>query len=222
MAELPQEWEVAPEPGWIDPVLAEEFPGLSIVSTPMETATGRSPEALRERLRSLSDRIAGAQAIQLRQKPIPWAYRVFFRHIGLDPDEHRTPVEALALDRLKHGGFRSRSLLDDALTIAVMETGVPMWALDAEQVAGGLGIRPAARGERFGKGEYASDIPVGRLLVADEAGPVGVLFGALAHGRGVGPRTTRMTLFSVQVAGVPDIHVEEALWTVADILTGAA
>ena len=29
-----------------------------------------------------------------------------------------------------------------------------------------------------------------------------------------------MTLFSVQVAGVPDIHVEEALWTVADILTG--
>ena len=29
-----------------------------------------------------------------------------------------------------------------------------------------------------------------------------------------------MTLFAVQVAGVPDIHVEEALWTVADILTG--
>ena len=27
-----------------------------------------------------------------------------------------------------------------------------------------------------------------------------------------------MTLFSVQVAGVPDIHVEEALWTVADIV----
>jgi hypothetical protein len=24
----------------------------------------------------------------------------------------------------------------------------------------------------------------------------------------------------VQVAGVPDIHVEEALWTVADILCG--
>ena len=54
--------------------------------------------------------------------------------------------------------------------------------------------------------------------MADDAGPVGVLFGALAPGRGVGPETTRMTLFSVQVAGVPDIHVEEALWTVADIL----
>jgi DNA/RNA-binding domain of Phe-tRNA-synthetase-like protein len=159
--------------------------------------------------------------VVMRQRPVPWAYRVFFRHIGLDPDEHRTPVEALALERLKAGGFRSRSLLDDALTIAVMETGVPIWALDAEHVEGELGLRQAARGERFGSGEYASDIPRGRLLVADDAGPVGVLFGALAPGRGVGPDTSRMTLFSVQVAGVPDIHVEEALWTVADILNPA-
>ena len=36
-----------------------------IASTSLETATGRSPEALKERLRTLSDRIAGAQAIQL-------------------------------------------------------------------------------------------------------------------------------------------------------------
>ena len=27
MVELPQDWEVAPEPGWIEPALAEEFPG---------------------------------------------------------------------------------------------------------------------------------------------------------------------------------------------------
>ena len=45
-----------------------------------------------------------------------------------------------------------------------------------------------------------------------------MLFGALVPGRGVTPATTRMTLLSVQVAGVPDIHVEEALWTVAEIL----
>ena len=97
---------------------------------------------------------------------------------------------------------------------------MPVWALDAYRVDGELGLRPAARGERFGGGEYASDVPAGRLLVADDAGPVGVLFGALAPERGVGPETTRMTLFSVQVAGVPDIHVSEALWTVADILGG--
>ena len=206
--------------GWIDPELAAEFPELRLHTLTLAARSGRSPAELRERLRELSDRFRGPQAVVMRRRPVPWAYRVFFRHIGLDPDEHRTPVEALALERLKAGGFRSRSLLDDALTIAVMETGVPVWALDAARVEGTLGLRPAARGERLGSGEYASDIPVGRLLVADDAGPVGVLFGALAPGRGVGPETTRMTLISVQVAGVPDIHVEEALWTVADILRG--
>ena len=154
----------------------------------------------------------------LERQPIPHAYRIFFRHIGLDPDEHHTPVEALALERLKAGGFPSRSVLDDAITLAVMETGVPVWALDADRLEGELGLRPAERGERLGGGEYAHDLPAGRLVLADDAGPVGVLFGALAPGRGVGPRTTRIALLALQVAGVPDIHVEEALWTVADIL----
>jgi DNA/RNA-binding domain of Phe-tRNA-synthetase-like protein len=203
---------------WIDPDVAEEFPELRLHARTVEARSGRSPVELRERLRALSDGFRGAQAIAMRRQPIPWAYRVFFRQIGLDPDEDRTPVEALALERLKQGAFKSRSVLDDALTIAIMETGVPVWALDADRLEGAPGLRPARRGERMGEGEYASDIPVGKLLIADDAGPVGVLFGALAPGRGVGPETTRMTLLSLQVAGVPDIHVEEALWTVADIL----
>jgi DNA/RNA-binding domain of Phe-tRNA-synthetase-like protein len=203
---------------WIDPEVAEEFPELRLHARTVEARSGRSPDELRERLRVLSDRFRGAQAIAMRRQPIPWAYRVFFRHIGLDPDEVRTPVEALALERLKKGAFKSRSVLDDALTIAIMETGVPVWALDADRLEGAPGLRPARRGERMGEGEYASDIPAGKLLIADDAGPIGVLFGALAPGRGVGPETTRMTLLSLQVAGVPDIHVEEALWTVADIL----
>jgi DNA/RNA-binding domain of Phe-tRNA-synthetase-like protein len=203
---------------WIDAEVAEEFPELRLLERTLAARSGPSPPELRERLRVLSDRFRGAQAVELRRQPVPWAYRVFFRHIGLDPDEHRTPVEALALERLKTGGFGSRSVLDDALTIAIMETGVPVWALDAGRVEGELGLRPAQRGERLGEGEYASDVPAGRLVVADEAGPVGVLFGRLAPGRGVGRDTTRMTLLALQVAGVPDIHVEEALWTVEDAL----
>ena len=206
---------------WIAPEVAEEFAELRLHELTLDARSGSSPLELRERLRVLSDRFRGAQAVVMRQQPVPWAYRVFFRHIGLDPDVDRTPVEALALERLKTGGFKSRSLLDDALTIAVMETGVPVWALDAERVEGEVGIRPAQRGERFGEGEYASDIPAGRLLLADDAGPVGVLFGALVPRRGVTPATSRMTLLSVQVAGVPDIHVEEALWTVSEILSSA-
>ncbi len=203
---------------WIDPEIAEEFPELRLHELTLAARSGRSGPELRERLRLLSDRFRGAQAVTLRQQPVPWAYRVFFRHIGLDPDEHRTPVEALALERLKTGGFTSRSVLDDALTIAVMETGVPVWGLDGDRVEGELGLRPAERGEQLGSGEYASDVPAGRLVVADDAGPVGVLFGPLAPGRGVSPDTTRITLLALQVASVPDIHVEEALWTVSDIL----
>jgi DNA/RNA-binding domain of Phe-tRNA-synthetase-like protein len=194
---------------WIDADIAAEFPDLRLHELTLAARSGPSPPELRERLRLLSDRFRGPQAIALRQQPIPHAYRVFFRHLGLDPDEQRTPVEALALERLKHGGFLPRSTLDDALTLAIMETGVPVWALDADRVEGELGLRPARRGE---------DVPAGRIVVADDAGPTGVLFGALAPGRGVSPETTRMTLLALQVAGVPDIHVEEALWTVSDIL----
>ena len=75
---------------------------------------------MKRRLAELSNRFSGPQAIHLRHQPIPWAYRVFYRHIGLDPDQQRTPVEELVLERMQHGGFRSRSLLDDALTIATV------------------------------------------------------------------------------------------------------
>ena len=200
---------------FVDPEVAAEFPELRLHERTLAARARPAGPELRERLRVLSDRFRGAQALAMRQQPVPWAYRVFFRHIGLDPDEHRTPVEALALERLRAGGFHSRSTLDDAITIAVMETGVPVWALDAE-----LGLRAAVRGERLGDGEYASDVPAGRLVLADDAGPAGVLFGPLVMGRGVSTQTERITLLALQVAGVPDIHVEEALWTVEDILTG--
>jgi hypothetical protein len=37
-------------------------------------------------------------------------------------------------------------------------------------------------------------------------------------GRGVNPRTKRTVLAAVQVKGVPDIAVEEAIWLAADVL----
>ena len=113
---------------------------------------GRSTPGLRERLRTLSSRFHGAQAIQLRTDPIPHAYRVFYRHVGLDPDTERTPVEAAVVDRLMHGGFRSRGLVEDALLIAVAETGVPLWALDDATLEGALGIRLAGEPSRSAAG----------------------------------------------------------------------
>jgi DNA/RNA-binding domain of Phe-tRNA-synthetase-like protein len=206
---------------WIDAEIAEEFPELRLHERTLDARSGPSPPGLRERLRVLSDRFRGAQAVELRRQPVPHAYRVFFRHIGLDPDQHRTPVEALALERLKTGGFATRSVLDDALTIAVMETGVPVWALDAERVDGPLGLRAAQPGERLGEGEYADDLAAGRIVVADGAGPVAVLFGETAAGRLPGRETRRLLLFAVGAPGVPAMYFEEALYCSAAALDEA-
>ena len=216
MGELPEEWEVAPEPGWIEPGLAEEFPGLTIATTVLEATTGRSPEALKEQLRLLSDRIGGPQAIQLRQKPIPWAYRVFFRHIGLDPDTTRTPIEQVIFERIHDGRFKSRNRVEDALTIAMVEVGVALRAFDADRVEGRVGLRLSAEGEGF-EGRV-SPLPDGTIVVADEKRPLGILFGRTAEGRGVKRGTRRVQLVATGVRGVPDIAMEEALWVAGSAL----
>jgi DNA/RNA-binding domain of Phe-tRNA-synthetase-like protein len=208
----------APESGWIAEELREEFPGLGLRYVTVDRGSGRSPKEVRNRLRELSDRFSGPQAINLRHQTIPWAYRVFYRHIGLDPDEQRTPVEELALERMKHGGFQSQSLLDDALTIGIVESRVALRAFDADRADGELGIRPSAEGEVL-EGR-PGPLPAGTLVIADQSRPVALLFGAMADGRGVRPRTKRTILCAVGVAGVPDLALEEALWLVTEIMRG--
>jgi DNA/RNA-binding domain of Phe-tRNA-synthetase-like protein len=205
--------------GWIDPVVGREFPELRLVDCEVDVRPARrSPAPVKHRLRLLSNRFHGAQAVSLRRDPVPAAYRIFFRHIGLDPDATPTPLEAAVLERMLRGGFQSRNLVDDALLVGLVETGVPVWALDASTVQDDLGIRPAQADERLGREPDARRLPGGTLVVADASAAVAVLFGELAAGQGVTPRTRRMTLFAVQVAGVPAIHVEEALWTCASVL----
>jgi DNA/RNA-binding domain of Phe-tRNA-synthetase-like protein len=209
------------EEGWVDRELALEFPELRLVSVTAPAPGRRTPSALRERLALLADRFHGARALTLRREPVPAAYRVFFRHVGLDPDAQRTPVEAAALDRLIQGGFVSRGPLDDALLVAVVETGVPVWAVDDARLEGPLGLRGARAGERLGEGEYAADLVPGRVVVADATGPVAVLFGDIASGRRPDRHSARLRLFAVAVPGVPALHVEEALFGCAEALSEA-
>jgi DNA/RNA-binding domain of Phe-tRNA-synthetase-like protein len=217
IAGLDPDGEAPPERGWVAPAVAEEFPGLSIAWSTVDANSGRSPRPVKERLRELSNRFHGGHAIQMRQRPIPWAYRVFFRQIGLDPDQTRTPIEQLALDRMREGAFVSRNQLDDALTIAIVETGVALRAFDADKTEGRLGIRASAPGESL-EGR-PGELPAGTLVIADEKRPVALLFGATAAGRGVHPSTARITLAALVVKGVPDISVEEALWVARSALT---
>jgi DNA/RNA-binding domain of Phe-tRNA-synthetase-like protein len=205
-------WEPAPEQGWVAPHVAAEFPGLGIASIVLDGRPGKSPEAVQRRLRDLSDRFYGAHAIHLRERPVPWAYRVFFRQIGLDPDRTRTPVEQLALERLQDGAFKSKGLPQDALTIAIVETGVALRVFDGEQV-GRLCIRDAAPGEALP--DRPGELAQGTLVVADERGPVGLLFGEPTDWSGIEEVSRRLTIVAVQVNGVPQIAVDEALWMAA-------
>jgi DNA/RNA-binding domain of Phe-tRNA-synthetase-like protein len=212
-------WVPGPRQGWVAPHIASEFPGLGIAWVEVDAKAGRSPEPVRRRLRELSDRTYGSQAIRLRERPIPWAYRVFFRQIGLDPDRTRTPVEQLTLDRLHDGGFRSSGLPQDALDIAIVETGVALRAFDADSVKGALCIRDSAPGESLTG--MSGEMEKGTLIVADETQPVGLLFGSSAEAFAVGPGSRRVAVAAVQVKGVPQIAVEEALWMAASTLEAA-
>ncbi len=212
-------WEPSPTLGWVAPHVAAEFPGLGISWIEVDGRPGRSPEPVERRLAETSDRFYGAHAIHLRERPIPWAYRVFFRQIGLDPDRTRTPVEQLALDRLQDGGFKTRGLPLDALTIATVETGIALRAFDAERLEGALCIRDSAPGESL-KGR-PGELSHGTLVIADERAPASLLFGATGEGREVGRGTRRIAITAIQVEGVPEIAVDEALWMVAATLEAA-
>ncbi|HSS41981.1 MAG TPA: phenylalanine--tRNA ligase beta subunit-related protein [Solirubrobacterales bacterium] len=212
-------WEPAPQQGWVAPHIASEFPGLGVAWVEVDAKPGKSPDSVRRRLRDLSDRTYGSQAIRLRERPIPWAYRVFFRQIGLDPDRTRTPVEQLTLDRLHDGGFRSNGLPKDALSIAIVETGVALRAFDADRVEGRLCIRDSAPGESLAG--MAGELAKGTLLVADDARPLGLLFGPAAEGVRVERTSRRVAVAAIQVKGVPQIAVEEALWMSASTLEAA-
>jgi DNA/RNA-binding domain of Phe-tRNA-synthetase-like protein len=201
--------------GWVEPELAEEFPELSLVHARVEVHAGRSPREVKQRLRMLADRYTGGKVVHMRQDPVPWAYRVFSRQVGIDPDHDRTPVEAVALRRLKHGGLHSESLLDDALTIAIAETGVPLIALDADRVDGDLGLRLARSGEQLAG---VRPLSARQLVVADGERPVALVLGEVGHDAGVTPETERMVLCALGVEGVPRISLEEALWCAAETL----
>jgi DNA/RNA-binding domain of Phe-tRNA-synthetase-like protein len=212
-------WDPSPEQGWVAPHIAAEFPGLGIAWLEVDARPGRSPEPVRRRLRDLSDRFFGAQAIHMRERPIPWAYRVFYRQIGLDPDRNRTPVERLALHRLQEGAFKSNGLPADAITIATIETGVALRAFDADRLSGRLCIRDSAPGESLpGR---PGELEQGTLTIADDLNPVGLLFGDTADGYGITPSSRRLALVAVQVKGVPQIAVDEALWMAAATVEAA-
>jgi DNA/RNA-binding domain of Phe-tRNA-synthetase-like protein len=174
---------------------------------------------VKEHLRFLSNRMHGRRALQLRQEPIASAYRVFFRQIGLDPDEFRVPIEAIVLERLRAGGFKSEGVIDDAVTIGTVETGVALRTFDAAKLQGGLRLRLAETGERLG-GPRGMELPDGTLVIADDSSAVALIFGDTAPDREVTRETREVAVCALAVGGVPMISIEEAIWSCVGVLAG--
>jgi DNA/RNA-binding domain of Phe-tRNA-synthetase-like protein len=216
-----EEAELAAAAGFVAPELAAEFPGLRLDWVTVRARLRHSPREIKTRLRELSSRWRGTNVVAMRTQPIPHAYRTFFRQIGLDPDVNRIPSENAGLHRLLHGHFQSRNLIDDSCLIALVETGVPVWAMDADVVdPAGLGIRLTIEGDRLGSRDHTHQLPPGRLCVTDPRCVHALLFDAhVAPGHEAGPRTERVALFAVGVDGVPAIHIEEALWVCVEALS---
>jgi hypothetical protein len=191
--------DAEPRFGPVAAEVASELPGLGVRWLPASAAAGASPSGLRARLRDLSDRRRGLDAVALRTRPLPRAYRAFFRQIGLDPDIERIPAERAALDRLMHGAYASGGRVADACLLAVVETAVGVWAIDASAV-----------------GPDGPEIRLddaGALVVAGQTAVLTPLFGDPAP-----PRTRSLVLYAITVPGVPEIHLHEALFLAADAL----
>jgi DNA/RNA-binding domain of Phe-tRNA-synthetase-like protein len=195
--------------------LRGELPELALWTAEVDARTSpNSPTAVRRRLKQLANR-PGAEGS--RRESTPWAYRVLLRQLGVDPSEARSLAERLALRPDELQGMGGAGLPGDALAIAALETGVPLLAFDAAKLHGELALRRSRAGESLGP--KAPPLPEGRVVIADERSPVAALFGDSTAAVMPGGKTKRMTLAAVQAKGVPDLSVEEALWTAIEIMT---
>ena len=142
----------------------------------------RSPPDVRARLRALADRVP-----RVPHDVDPYA--IAMARLGI---EGPAPAEAALRARLVRGGYRSRGLLADALLIAVVETGVGVWATDAVDE-----LR----------------IEDGCVVGAGLRVPLFVAPPRLS--------SPRVTLFGVVVPGVAAGVVEEAVQIAAEIAAGS-
>lgn len=203
-------------PGWVDPALAEEFPGLAVAVLECEGPAAADP-GVSERLAALAGRVRGRSALEMRREPVPAAYRAFYRQVGIDPDVDPTPVEAAVGRRLFDGGIKPPGPLAGALELAVLETGVPVYAFDGGDLSGPPGIGTGSPGEEVLDPDGARRGVGGKLVLADVDGPLCRLFESPA-GRGApGDRSARLVLAAVGVPGVAEMYLDESL----DIAAGA-
>ncbi len=102
----------------------------------------------------------------------------------------------------ERGGFATSFALDDAITLAAVETGISVWAADLARLPGAdrLSLSVDAEGQIRLNGAHP--------------------FPDMLYGRD----TRRAVLYTLALPAISRLAIEEALWTAAEALapTGAA
>lgn len=202
--------------GWCDEELREDFPGIGVVSLGC-AVDARAGSRVARRMDDVGARIDGRNAASLPLGTIPSAYRTLARQLGLDPDTDGTPLAGLLRERIRLGRLPSAGLVPDACTCAMLETGVPVFALPLTAVAGDLGLAVARAGETL-PGEHAEPLPEGSVVVSDLARPLALAM--LPPPLEPAPREG-VVLYALRAPGVADLELDEALWLAAGLLQGS-
>ncbi|MEV4418905.1 hypothetical protein AB0L40_02880 [Patulibacter sp. NPDC049589] len=225
--DVPQQFDDAviphgprPRTGWVAPDVAERLPGLELLllDSPIEVTT-RSPQWAKERLRFLSTAVRGLDVLHMHRHEAPAAYRELYRNVGRDPDDDLPPMEAAFVQRLADGGFPQDGLPSDALMIVLAETGIPIWAVDAELTDGGLGIRRSLAGEIPVPAGFDPELTAGHLVVADDHGVISELCRPPRPVRAIARDTSHGVFYCVKPEGVSELRVQEAFWMCLGMLT---
>ena len=171
--------------GWIEPELAEEFPELHLTYTPVGVGVRAEP--------------AGPQAAAAATSPIatpaPRSCRCASRRCpgptacsrarsASTPTRSARRPSASASSGCCTAASRAATCLDDALTIAVAETSVPVIALDGDRCGAELGLRLARSGERLDARRLLSER---QIVVADRERPLAMVLGDISEDAGVTP-----------------------------------
>ena len=210
--------ELEPRPGWVADDVRAEYPELRLLVLPVDARPTRSPPEVRQRLRDLSDRFRGraggrhaAQPGALglprllppdrpRPRRDPHADR---GRRGRPPDPRRMALGQPGRRRADHRAGRDRRS--------------PVGARRRAGARASWGSAPPPPASRSGaRRPSRCACPRGDSSWPTRSTPLAVLFGDLANGHGVDRHTARMLLFTISVAGVPRIHVEEALYSCAE------
>lgn len=206
---------MAARAGWCDEDLRADFPGIGILQRTC-AVTADAERRVADRLAVVGARIDGRNAASLPLEATPTAYRTLARQLGLDPDDDGTPLAGLLRERIRQGRLPSLGVVADACTCALLETGVPVFALPLSGVAGDLGLTLARAGETL-PGDPGDRLPERALVVSDLARPLAL--GLLAPPLAPAPREG-VVLYAIRAPRVADLLVDEALWTAAGLLEG--